>query len=109
MMQLVKGLETMNLQCGFQTEAKWKEQVGSPAFEGVVGLTENRSGGNVGIEWKTCRFSPGCEPRIKLAPFEDLLRIFERWVPQREGGIILLNLIGYQPAIMIGCSDINPA
>ena len=105
---VVKGPGTMSLRYGLQTEAKGKEQVGPPAFEGVVGLTENRSGGNVGIEGKTCRFSPGCIPRIKLAPFEDLLQIIGRWVPEREGGKIL-DLIGYQPAIKIGCSEKDPA
>ena len=37
--------------------------------------------------------------RIKTGPLKDLLGIFERWVSDNERVRILLNLIGYQPAV----------
>jgi transcription antitermination factor NusG len=42
--------------------------------------------------------------RIKSGPLKDLSGIFERWVSDNERVRILLNLIGYQPAIEIHCS-----
>jgi transcription elongation factor/antiterminator RfaH len=37
--------------------------------------------------------------RIKTGPMKDLLGIFERWVSDNERVRVLLNLIGYQPAV----------
>jgi transcription antitermination factor NusG len=37
--------------------------------------------------------------RIKSGPLRDLLGVFERWVSDNERIRILLNLIGYQPAV----------
>jgi transcription antitermination factor NusG len=45
--------------------------------------------------------------RIKTGPLKDLLGIFERWISDSERVRILLNLMGYQPAIEIHCSMIE--
>jgi len=45
--------------------------------------------------------------RIKRGPLKDLLAIFERWVSDSERVRILLNLIGYQPAVEIHYSMIE--
>ena len=45
--------------------------------------------------------------RIKTGPLKDLLAIFERWVSDSERVRILLNLIGYQPAVEIHYSMIE--
>ena len=45
--------------------------------------------------------------RIKTGPLKDLLGIFERWVSDNERVRILLNLIGYQPAVEIHYSMIE--
>jgi len=37
--------------------------------------------------------------RIKTGPLKDLLGVFERWVSDNDRVRILLNLIGYQPAV----------
>ena len=45
--------------------------------------------------------------RIKEGPLKDLLGIFERWISDSERVRILLNLMGYQPAIEIHYSMIE--
>ena len=45
--------------------------------------------------------------RIKTGPLKDLLGIFDRWVSDNERVRILLNLIGYQPAVEIHYSMIE--
>jgi transcriptional antiterminator RfaH len=45
--------------------------------------------------------------RIKTGPLKDLLGIFERWLSDSERVRILLNLIGYQPAVEIHYSLIE--
>ena len=45
--------------------------------------------------------------RIKTGPLKDLLGIFERWVSDNERVRILLNLIGYQPAVEMHYSMIE--
>jgi len=45
--------------------------------------------------------------RIKTGPLKDLLGIFERWLSDRERVRILLNLIGYQPAVEIHYSMVE--
>jgi len=45
--------------------------------------------------------------RIKGGPLKDLLGIFERWISDSERVRILLNLMGYQPAIEIHYSMIE--
>jgi transcriptional antiterminator RfaH len=45
--------------------------------------------------------------RIKTGSLKDLLGIFERWVSDSERVRILLNLIGYQPAVEMHYSMIE--
>jgi len=45
--------------------------------------------------------------RIKTGPLKDLLGIFERWVSDTERVRILLNLMGYQPAVEIHYSMVE--
>jgi len=45
--------------------------------------------------------------RIKTGPLKDLLGTFERWLSDRERVKILLNLIGYQPAVEIHYSMVE--
>jgi transcriptional antiterminator RfaH len=45
--------------------------------------------------------------RIKTGPLKDLIGIFERWVSDSERVRVLLNLIGYQPAVEIHYSMIE--
>ena len=45
--------------------------------------------------------------RIKTGPLKDLLGIFERWISDSERVRILLNLMGYQPAVEIHYSMIE--
>ena len=52
-------------------------------------------------------FKPNDLIRIKTGPLKDLLGIFERWVSDNERARILLNLIGYQPAVEIHYSMIE--
>jgi transcription antitermination factor NusG len=52
-------------------------------------------------------FEPNDVVRIKTGPMKDLLGVFERWLSNSERVKILLNLIGYQPAVEIHCSMIE--
>jgi transcriptional antiterminator RfaH len=52
-------------------------------------------------------YKPNDVIRIKTGPMKDLLGIFERWVSDNERVRILLNLIGYQPAVEIHYSMIE--
>jgi len=52
-------------------------------------------------------FKPNDVVRIKTGPMKDLLGIFERWMSDNERVRILLNLIGYQPAVEIHYSMIE--
>ena len=52
-------------------------------------------------------YKPNDVIRIKTGPLKDLLGIFERWVSDRERVRILLNLIGYQPAVEVHYSMIE--
>ena len=45
--------------------------------------------------------------RIKTGPLKDLLGVFERWLSDSERVRILLNLIGYQPAVEIHYSMVE--
>jgi transcriptional antiterminator RfaH len=53
------------------------------------------------------KFKPNDLVRIKTGPLKDLLGIFERWVSDNERVRVLLNLIGYQPAVEIHYSMIE--
>jgi transcription antitermination factor NusG len=52
-------------------------------------------------------YKPNDVVRIKTGPLKDLLGIFERWVSESERVRILLNLIGYQPAVEMHYSMIE--
>jgi transcription elongation factor/antiterminator RfaH len=52
-------------------------------------------------------FEPNDVVRINTGPLKDLLGVFERWLSDSERVRILLNLIGYQPAVEIHYSMIE--
>jgi transcription antitermination factor NusG len=52
-------------------------------------------------------FEPNDVVRIKTGPLKDLLGIFERWVSDNDRVRVLLNLIGYQPAVEMHYSMIE--
>lgn len=69
-----------------------------PVAEEVITLIRERTGeGNI-VKMKH-DYKPNDVIRIKAGPLKDLLGIFERWVSDHERVRILLNLIGYQPAV----------
>jgi transcription elongation factor/antiterminator RfaH len=77
-----------------------------PVSVEAVELIKKRADAD-GIVRKTRDFQPSDMVRIKSGPLRDLLGIFERWVSDSERVRILLNLIGYQPAIEIHCSMVE--
>lgn len=79
-----------------------------PVAEEVIELIKKRTDGD-GIIKKTHQFEPNDVVRIKSGPLRDLLGIFERWVSDSERVRVLLNLIGYQPAVELHCSMIEKA
>ena len=48
---------------------------------------------------RICNFQPNDVIRVTSGPLRDLLGVFERWVSDGERVRVLLNLIGYQPAV----------
>lgn len=74
--------------------------------EQVVEIIKERADarGVVGVKGD---YKPNDVVRIKTGPLKDLLGIFERWVSESERVRILLNLIGYQPAVEIHYSMIE--
>jgi transcriptional antiterminator RfaH len=77
-----------------------------PVSEEVVGIIKGGADCN-GIVRKTHQFEPNDFVRIKSGPLKDLLGIFERWVSDSERVRILLNLIGYQPAVELHYSMVE--
>jgi len=71
--------------------------------EEVIEMIRKRTDDS-GVIRKTNQFKFNDMVRIKSGPLKDLSGIFERWVSDNERVRILLNLIGYQPAIEIHCS-----
>ncbi|MBM4307118.1 MAG: hypothetical protein FJ115_09810 [Deltaproteobacteria bacterium] len=69
-----------------------------PVSEEVIEIIRNRAD-PMGIIRRTVHFKPNDCVKIKSGPLKDLVGIFERWVSDSERVRILLNLIGYQPAI----------
>jgi len=67
------------------------------AEEVVITIKERTDGDN--IVRLIQNFKPNDVVRIKTGPLKELLGIFERWVSENERVRILLNLIGYQPAV----------
>ncbi len=74
--------------------------------EEVVEIIKERTD-TQGIVRVKHHFEPNDVVRIKTGPLRDLLGIFERWVSDNERARILLNLIGYQPAVEIHYSMIE--
>ncbi len=70
----------------------------SSVSEEVIELIKKRTDSG-GVVRNVYHFEPNELVRIKSGPLRDLLGIFERWVSDRERVRILLNLVGYQPAI----------
>ena len=77
-----------------------------PISEEVVQIIKERTDPQ-GIVRVKQKFNPNDVVRIKTGPLKDLLGIFERWVSDNERVKILLNLIGYQPAVEMHYSMIE--
>jgi len=78
----------------------------SPVSEEVVEIIKRRTDSN-GIVRKSYHFETNDRIRIKSGPLKDLLGIFERWISDNDRVRILLNLIGYQPAVEMHYSMIE--
>jgi transcription elongation factor/antiterminator RfaH len=78
----------------------------TPISEEVVGVIKERTDSQGVVRVKQ-HFNPNDVVRIKTGPLKDLLGIFERWVSDNERVRILLNLIGYQPAVEMHYSMIE--
>lgn len=77
-----------------------------PISEEVIELIKKRTDEN-GIVKKTHHFVANDVVRIKTGPLRELCGIFDRWVSDSERVRVLLNLIGYQPAVEIHYSMIE--
>ena len=69
-----------------------------PVSEEVIDVIKGRTDSD-GIVRRISHFEPNDVVRINSGPLRDLLGIFERWVSDGERVRVLLNLIGYQPAV----------
>jgi len=78
----------------------------TPISEEVVEIIKERTD-TQGIVRVKQHFELNDVVRIKKGPLRDLLGIFERWVSDSERVRVLLNLIGYQPAVEIHYSMIE--
>ena len=78
----------------------------TPVSEEVVEIIKRRTD-SYGIVRKSYHFEANDRIRIKSGPLKDLLGIFERWVSDSERVRVLLNLIGYQPAVEMHYSMIE--
>jgi transcriptional antiterminator RfaH len=78
----------------------------TPISEEVVEIIRSRGDAN-GVVRIHYPFQPNDIVRIKAGPLEDLKGVFDRWVTERERVRILLNLIGYQPAVELHYSLIE--
>jgi transcriptional antiterminator RfaH len=78
----------------------------TPISEEIVEIIKRRTDSN-GIVRKSYHFEANDRVRIKSGPLKDLLGIFERWVSDNDRVRVLLNLIGYQPAVEIHYSMIE--
>jgi transcriptional antiterminator RfaH len=78
----------------------------TPISEEIIEIIKGRTD-TQGIVRVKYHFEPNDVVRIKTGPLKDLLGIFERWLSNSERVKILLNLIGYQPAVEIHCSMIE--
>ena len=78
----------------------------TPISEEVVELIKERTD-TEGIVRLKQNFKANDVIRIKTGQLKDLIGIFERWVSDNERVRILLNLIGYQPAVEMHYSMIE--
>ena len=78
----------------------------TPVSEEVVEIIKRRTDSH-GIVRKSYHFEANDRVRVKSGPMKDLLGIFERWVSDSERVRVLLNLIGYQPAVEMHYSMIE--
>ena len=78
----------------------------TPISEEVVDLIKRRTDSD-DIARKCYYFESNDRVRIKSGPLKDLLGIFERWVSDGDRVRVLLNLIGYQPAVEMHYSMIE--
>lgn len=77
-----------------------------PVSEEAIEIIKERTDAN-GIVRETHQFEPNDLVRIKSGPLKDLWGIFERWVSDSDRVRILLNLIGYQPAVELHYSMVE--
>ena len=77
-----------------------------PVAEEVIEVIKRRSGPD-GIVKRSHRFEANDTVRVTTGPMKDLLGIFERYASDGERVRILLNLIGYQPAVEVHSSMIE--
>jgi transcriptional antiterminator RfaH len=82
------------------------ENFPTPVSEEIVEIIKRRTDSN-GIVRKSYHFEANDRIRIKSGPLKDLLGIFERWVSESDRVRVLLNLIGYQPAVEMHYSMIE--
>jgi transcription antitermination factor NusG len=77
-----------------------------PLAEEAVTIIKERTDGRNIVRMKQ-DFKPNDLVRIKTGPLKELLGIFERWVSESDRARILLNLVGYQPAVEMHYSMIE--
>ena len=78
----------------------------TPISEEVIEIIKERTD-TQGVVRVKHHFEPNNVVRIKTGPLKDLLGIFERCLSNGERVKILLNLVGYQPAVEIHYSMIE--
>ena len=78
----------------------------NPIAEEVVMMIKERTNGKNVVKMRH-DFKSDDVVKIKIGPLKDLLAIFERWVSDSDRVRVLLNLIGYQPAVEMHYSMIE--
>ena len=78
----------------------------TPVSEEVIEIIKRRTD-SYGVVRKSYHFESNDRVRVKSGPLKDLLGIFERWVSDNDRVRVLLNLIGYQPAVEMHYSMIE--
>jgi transcriptional antiterminator RfaH len=69
-----------------------------PVADEVIEVIRHRAQGGECVK-KACSFEPNDLVRVRSGPMKDLLGIFDRWVSDSERVRVLLNLVGYRPAV----------
>ena len=78
----------------------------TPLAEEVVSIIKNRADERAIVK-RACNFNKEDPVRITSGPLRDLLGIFDRWVSDSGRVKVLLNLIGYQPAVLLHYSQLE--